>query len=287
MKLKDFLNDELSISPGSVKLSIKSQLEKYRDKYDALISDTSKKIKTDTYRVNPGGRVIVHFKIPSQSLTNFYYDVLLELTPVDKASSFEDCEIRLFSNSPSFVFGGYAYVFYHLDPDMKQRKSAKQLGMMIDMFKHKIPRDRLLMPGTEKKLGKEAVTEEPVIRNPMGIPIPDSSIYFAIFHMIDNMDYRRTMDNHNNVSEKQVIDSVSGFEHLMVLRRRETQKEQKEHERKNTRDQALVKKPAATTHRSGSTVRVKSPSSPIRVSGSGNRTPKTNSNRTGGVNRIG
>lgn len=286
MKLKEFLKDDLSISPGSVKLSIKSQREKYREKYDALVSDASKKFHSDSYRVSPGGRVIVHIKVPSQSLHNFHYDVLFELTPTDHASQFEECDFKLFSNSPSFVYGGYAYVFYHLDTNPNKTGSKKHVGMMIDAFKHKIPRDRLLMPSSEKKLGKDAVSEEPVIRNPMGIPIPDSSTYFAIFYLTEELRFDQVMSNHNNRTERQIFDNVSDFDHLMVLRKRQLQKERHEADKIKKKEARKVSE-KLNASRIGSATNPKFFSAPTQISGRGITRPRTSRGKTGGVNRIG
>lgn len=279
MKLSVFLEDELSIAPGSLKLSIKSQLEKYRDKYDALIA--KKKIHTDVYKVMPSGKIIAWFKIPSQSLDKFYYDVLLELTPSDGAKKFEDCEVKFFSNSPSFVYGGYAYIFHHLDSDPRAPDGK---GMMIDMYRSKVPRDNLLIPRSESKLGEEAVTEEPVVRNRLGIPMPDFSIYCAIFHMIDNMSFRSVLRTRNYRTVNQMVSTVRSFDQLMLERKREENREKQTKERKHRQEvkevKEVVKKHAAGSMKSAN--RVQSAKSTSRA-----KSTATNRGRSGGVNRIG
>lgn len=276
MKLGVFLEDELSISPGSVKLSIKSQLEKYRDKYDILTK--TKKIPVEIYRIMPSKKVIVWFKIPSQSLKNFHYDVMLQLEPTNDASTFEECDVKFFSNSPSFVYGGYAYIFYHLDAD--PREPGK--GMMIDQFRQKIPRDNLLIPKTAESLGKDAVSEEPVIRNRLGIPMPDFSIYCAIFYMLDNMSFRQVFDTRNYRTVNQLLTSIKSFDVLMLERKRMADKERKAKAKEN-RDNDKAVRSAVRAHSAGTAV--KSPrgvSSIKRIN-----KPKSNRGKTGGVNKIG
>ena len=150
MKLSVFLEDELSITKGSIKLNIKSQLEKYREKYEALIA--KKKLVVDYYRIMPSKTAIIWVKVPSQSLDKFYYDVLIQLTPVDGAAKFEDCEVKFFSNSPSFVYGGYAYIFYHMDSD-PNAPDGKALNLMpegahifIVFYRHFSQHQRFLFP---------------------------------------------------------------------------------------------------------------------------------------------
>lgn len=283
MKLSVFLEDELSISPGSVKLSIKSQLEKYREKYDALLKK-NKRFHVDTYKVMPSKKVLVWIKVPSQSLDKFYYDVLLELDPADNAKSFEDCEIKFFSNSPSFVYGGYAYIFYHLDSDPT---STGQKGMMVDMYKMKIPRDNLLIPGSARKLGEEAVTEEPVVRNRLGIPMPDFSVYSAIFYLLDEMNYRVVMNTRNYRTTTQIITSVKSFNQLMIERKQEERREKAAKERKQKSEQKTVDK-LVRMHSAGTATRVQSAKSPTRAKTSASaKSTKSNRGRSGGVNKIG
>lgn len=246
MKIKQFLEDDLQTRPGSVKISMKSQIDKFHEKYEALKS--SKQIRSTLYRVNPGNRVFVHIKVPSQSLKHFYYDVLFELIGTDKTKRLEDCDVKLFSNSPSFVYGGYAYLFYHMSSDPKDVKT--NTGMMIDIFRNKIPSDHILISGTEKKLGKDAVHSEPVIRNPMGIPLPDFSIYCGFFHMIETYRYDTVMMNRNTIHVSRLIKDIIDFDHLMIERKRvlHSEKEQQrlEREREEQENEKELKKAIRT-----------------------------------------
>lgn len=283
MRLSKFLQDTISFSSGSVKIPLKSQIDTYREKYEALIKD--KQIRHDIYRIMPGNRFIVHIKIPSSSLEQFYYDVLLELTPTDRSPSLEDCEVQFFSNSPSFVYGGYAYLFYHMDINGENRKNSKAKGMMIDIFRTKIPRENLLVPGSASKLGKEAVGTEPEVRNPMGIAIPDSSIYYAIFHLLDEVSYNEVFGSRKTLTERQLFHSISDFDHLMVERKRTANKEKAAEARKRRQENEqldkLLRKPSRLS------TGIQKPKSPTRITAKGLNKPRTNSGKQGGVNRIG
>lgn len=227
MKLKRFLQDTFSPSKGSVKLNTKGIIEDYRERYDQLIA-SGKKFQHDAYTTTKG-RVIVHIKVPSETIDGkFFYDVLFELTAEKSAVDFRDCNIKVFSNCPSFVYS-VAYVFAHWNPD---DDSGKKPGMMIDSLRGKLPRERMLIPGTEKALGREPVHDKPVVRNPMGIPLFDKSLYFAVFHMLDEMNFNQTMHNHNNVSMSRVIASVASFDSLMAQRKRLEAKQKRDKEKK-------------------------------------------------------
>ena len=258
MKIRQFLEDELQTKPGSVKISMQSQIDKFHEKYELLKS--SKQIRSTLYRVNPGNRVFIHVKVPSQSLKQFYYDVLFELIGNDKTKRLEDCDIKLFSNSPSFVYGGYAYLFYHMSSDPNDTKS--NTGMMIDIFRNKIPADHILISGTEKKLGKDAVHNEPVVRNPMGIPLPDFSIYCGFFHLIETYRYDTVMQNRNTIHVSRLIKDILDFDHLMIERKRvlhaEKEKKRLEEEREKQENEKQLKRSMRTSSRQNGMTKMQS-----------------------------
>lgn len=268
MLLKHFLVDELQITKGAVKMPIKSLIETYRERYEEMAKDRSKPFQHTTYRTVPGNRLLAHVKVPSRSLPKFYYDVLLELTPTDKAADFGDCHVKIFSNSPSFVYT-YAYVFYHLDVGDKSpaAKRKSRTGMIIDTFTNKIPRDRLLMPGTEKKLGSKVLDNEPSTRNPLGLPYLDSSIYLAIFYLQDVTTLPQVMGEKNYRTEAQILSSVMDFDRLMAARKREANRVKTTAERKRRSDEAAVRKVEKATRRAGTNlIKPKAPMQPVKAS---------------------
>lgn len=225
MKIREFLKDELAVKPGSVKIPIKSMVDQYRERYEALRKE--KRFMHEVYRIMPGDRIIVHVKVPSESLKSFYYDVLLEL---DKGAigvtKIDDCDVHIFSNCPSFVYR-YAYVFYHLDLNTdNSAKKKKKNGMLIDMFTSKIPKDRLLIDGSEDKYGGEVLNNEPVIRNSLGLPLFDKSLYYAIFYL-QTVPIVTIFSTRRTITEKRLFDSISSFDYLMALRKQEENREKR------------------------------------------------------------
>lgn len=232
MKLKEFLKDTLQVSKGAMKIETKGIIEDYRERYDVLRKDKSKPFRHDVYTMTPGNRIAVHIKVPSETVDKFYYDVLLELSAEKSAVDFGDCDVKVFSNCPSFVYS-VAYVFAHWNPDTgKVERGGK--GMMIDMLKGKLPRDRMLIPGLENKLGRDPVHDAPVTRNPMGLPMFDKSIYFAVFYLMDDVSFASVMNNHRFRTTRQVFDNVAFFDQLMRERKR-LENRQKEAKAKATR----------------------------------------------------
>ena len=187
MKLKRFMSDTLSFGKGAVKIPSAELIEEFKHKYD-ILADKGLKFKISVYRLIPSNTIVVHTKVPSETVHGFYYDVLLELTS-NGAKDFEECDIKIFSNCPSFVYT-YAYVFYHLEDD-----EAKTKGIIIDQYEKKIPRENLIITGASKKLTEEILHGRPVVRNPYGLPLFDKSVYYAIFNMVDKLDFNSTINN--------------------------------------------------------------------------------------------
>ena len=235
MKLQAFLSDEFSVQKGAVKISTGETIKKYHDRYELLCSRAE--FKHQIYTVPPG-RHIVHVKVPSETVDNFYYDVCLEFSGEDPSTDLMNCDVKVFSNSPSFVYS-YAYVFAHWVPE--GRPATGRDSMMIDRLRGKMP----------------------VVRNPLGIPLFDKSIYFAVFYLLDkDITWADILSVHNNIRVQVLAVNVVDFDKLMNERKRlanrqkemkkrdaETQKkaQEKEERGKVKKDKQLLKVPKILT----------------------------------------
>ena len=266
MLLKEFMLDNVSVGKGSIKIPMKGFIEEMRERYDEMSKNNEKPFLYAVYKVTPGDRLVVHVKIPSRSLhTKFYYDVLLELEPTKNAVTIEDCHVKIFSDSPSFVYS-YAYVFYHLDPEGKQidpRKGRKGAGLLINKLQGKIPADRLLMPAAEKKLGDEVLKNPPVVRNPHNLPLFDSSIYLAIIYLEDVTTLPDIQRQSKRITEQQLMSSIPTFDQLMEQRKKIAQTEANKRKREREREQAVFKEHEAKLRKLNSTHNILKPKAPI------------------------
>lgn len=260
MKLKEFLSDNLPLGKGSVKIPIEGYITNYRKRYNKLKDE--KEFKFEAYRTGLHGRVFAHVKVPSETLEKFYYDVLIEVDSSPTAITLRDCDVKFFSNCPSFVYT-YAYVLYHTgtqeEPKVGKKKNSS--GLMIDILKGKIPKDRLLVPGTEEKLGDDVLGNPPQSRNPHMIAMLDKSIYYAIFYLLEEVPLRYIINTRRFRSESQIIDSVEDFDTLMLKRKREERREKA----KKSADKS--KQPEVKVVKRGNTmqaVRVTKPNAPTK-----------------------
>ena len=215
MKLKEFISDSMSIGKGSVKYPIGMFVKKHRDDYNKFKSKGAN-FTHQVYSVSPGDRRMVHVKVPSETVKDFYYDVVFEMTPDSNSVNIADCDVKVFSNCPSFVYTS-AYVFAHWDPDLG-KVSNKGKGMMIDAFKRKLPRDRMLIPGLESKLGDQPIHDKPETRNPLGAPLFDKSLYYATFYVMENVPLTAITDKIPTTTSIKVYNSIADFDQLMTAR---------------------------------------------------------------------
>lgn len=131
----------------------------YTQKFDALYMREAGKIDRTLYFDKVHDIYYAHIKIPSETLENFYYDVVIKFSTKDNGirtnSILKDYDVQFFSNDPAFIYT-YLYVF-------------NKLGMIVDDLKQKCPRTSLTMRPSE--------------RNAYEVPGYVKSIYFAYILM--------------------------------------------------------------------------------------------------------
>ena len=133
--------------------------ELYTNKFDMIYMREAGKIDRTLYFDNAHDNYIVHFKIPSETVKGFYYDVVIRFFTNDPAqhtsSTLKGYDVQFFSNDPAFVYT-YMYVF-------------RTHGMLIEDLKGKCP--------------KASLTDAPIERNAYQVPGYVKSIYFAYILM--------------------------------------------------------------------------------------------------------
>lgn len=129
----------------------------YQSKFDNIMVRENGKI---TYHLFYGDNGIywAYFKVPSEVVHNFYYDVIFKFTPTKSGAILDDLfryNVKFFSNDPNFVFT-FAYVF-------------KQNDLFIDEL--------------ASKMGKEPLTQKPDEKNPTEQISYEKDLYFAYLIM--------------------------------------------------------------------------------------------------------
>lgn len=153
--------DEYIKNPMGTKTAVFTQREALRsvyvDKFDKVLLREMGNIEHKLFKKDD--EYIAYFKIPSEKIAKFYYDVIIEFIPSSIVSKVKTTisgyNIKVFSNDPAFIFT-YAYVF-------------NKNNMIIDDLKDKI--------------GKTALEEKPNIKNPKQVIGYVKSLYFAYLYM--------------------------------------------------------------------------------------------------------
>lgn len=124
MTLGEYINN-----PMGVKNSVFSHREIYRSMYaeklDKLYLRENGNIAFTVYKKSTK-EYLIHFKIPSESAEQVYYDTVLQFiapgTEQELEDTIENYTVKFFSNDPSFVFT-FAYAFMKKDLFIKDLKT--------------------------------------------------------------------------------------------------------------------------------------------------------------------
>ena len=169
--IKEFLNNPAG--KGATVLNISAVKDKFTERYNSIVSD----IDYSIYIVKKDVYFLVN--IPS-SVKGIKYDILVKFEPTSKSTgkSLSDMSMKIFSNSPSFLYT-YAHAY-----DVQ--------GLFIKECK--------------RKLSSQMLTDIAKSKNPYGILSYDFSV-FAALHFIVSNDYL-SMDVINQYGQKTVKSEV-------------------------------------------------------------------------------
>ena len=105
----------------------------YKGKFDAILLRENGRIQYELYKSNyANDQHYVYIKVPSESVSGFYYDTVIEFTApnneIKNSTSLKDYNVRFYSNDPAFVYT-FAYSFnknglFFKDLEPKMSKQA-------------------------------------------------------------------------------------------------------------------------------------------------------------------
>lgn len=154
-----------------------------RQRFSYLYKNSRRQFKLEVYKHSD--LYYFYFKIPSEEIHDYglNYDVIIEFSPPnEKVALTHDLNkynIRFISNSPNFMFT-YGYLYN---------------------------KEKLLISWLSHKLGKKALTEEPVVRNPQQEFGFEKSVYFALLYLeLNPKEMKRpsylSVENRNLITQK-------------------------------------------------------------------------------------
>lgn len=155
MTFRDYINN-----PMGRKNAVISNREMYRvyytGKYNKLMVRENGKIDYSLYKHKD--TYYIHLKIPSETVKEFYYDVVIMFYPKDKvtiAKSLEDYNVKFFSNDPSFTY----------------------------TFAHAFVTNKVFIEDLKSKMSPLAIKKEAKEKNPKNEVGYVKTIYFAYLFM--------------------------------------------------------------------------------------------------------
>ena len=160
MTLEQYILNPMGKNNAVMNASTREIMRKtYIHKFDNLLLRESGYIKYTTYYDKKNNNYWIHVKVPSETVKNFYYDVVFKFSSTEKTALFgEDlfkCNVKFYSNDPAFVYT-YAHVF------SKNGLFIKELG---------------------SKMCKQALKREAKEKNPNNVVGYVKTIYFAYLLM--------------------------------------------------------------------------------------------------------
>lgn len=156
--------DQYIQNPMGIKNAVFSGRDMYRKMYTEKWNDIKlRENGSIMYRLyTTDDDFIVHFKIPSEVVSKFYYDVIIRFFPptgtgqdVRLLRTLNDYEIQFWSNDPSFVY----------------------------TFAHAFAKNKLLFRDLDKQMVNAALKQKAEERNPQDQVGYVKSIYFAYLEM--------------------------------------------------------------------------------------------------------
>ena len=251
--------DDYISNPMGRKNAVMSNREMYRNMYaeklDKILIRENGKIDYTLY--TDKDRYLIHFKIPSEVIPNFYYDTVVEFVPngpKSMATTIKDYDVKFYSNDPSFVYT-FAHAF-----------------IKNDIF------IRDLLPRMSKEAVKKVATE----KNPSNEVGYVKSIYFAYILMVRNslFDKLKFKAFGQKYNRKRLLENITHAEEKIESRKKAEEDLNKGKREKNKHDKEIREKDRKTLM--GDNVVTHTPTiSKTKVVGSVSRT-----NTVGKVNKI-
>lgn len=185
----------------------------YTEKFNKVFLREAGKINYTLYIDKKKDQYVIHLKIPSETVKEFYYDAVILFYTNDAAKrtspSLQDYYVKFFSNDPAFVFT-YLHVFL-------------KNGLFIEDLK--------------PKSSKLAIKKEPKEKNPFGVPGYSKILYFAfLFMKSKNLFYKQSYANGVVYTPKKLLDAVEHTDTKIASRQEAGEKQAKEIAREKRRE---------------------------------------------------
>ena len=176
MTFEQYIQNPMGVK-SAVLTNRKMYQNMYEQKWDAIRVRENGTIIYKLYKVKDKEDYYIHFKIPSEVVPKFYYDVIIRFYLVPGKSSNKgeptliNYESQFYSNDPSFVY----------------------------TFAHAFKENNLLIKDLEPKMSKLALKTKAEMRNPHDDIGYVKALYFAYLEMKKDRLFNKVIWNNNSV----------------------------------------------------------------------------------------
>lgn len=151
-------------NPAGIKNAVFTNKQVYADLYktklDKILVRETGKIQYELYEDKKKGEYFVYMKIPSEPISNFYYDVVIQfytnIADVSYAGNLKKYFVKFYSNDPAFVY----------------------------TFAHAMAANKMFITDLSEKMSKKPLKTTGTQRNPKDEIGYVKSLYFAYLTMI-------------------------------------------------------------------------------------------------------
>lgn len=212
----------------------------YKSKFDKVLLREQGNIKYKVYHAKDSNdSYYIHMKIPSEVISNFYYDVVIRLFTTENkkksSSKLREYAVQFYSNDPAFVYT-FAYSF---------------------------AKNKLFINDLSSKMSKHALKNAAKVRNPKNEVWYVKSLYFAYLAMEKYNLFSRAVLDHNcaKYDAKKLLNNIVHADTKVADRQREQENLQKElskRKKSDRRDDKLQSKktPISNITKTATTSRV-------------------------------
>ena len=184
-------------NPAGGKSAVMTHRDMYKDlytsKFDKLLLREGNKFNYVCYKNKLGTEFVIHIKVPSEVVPNFYYDVVVAFSTKNPAlitdTNLNKYDVQFYTNSPDFVYTHcHAYV-----------------------------KAKLFFKPLEKRMNKLSLTKVAVERNPKDDVGYVKSIFFAYLIMKYHKLFAKVEYN-NTYSDGLIVDTVRDADSVVAAR---------------------------------------------------------------------
>jgi len=175
----------------------------YKRKFDILMVREQNHVAYKIYKADDTvDAYYIHFKIPSEVVPNFYYDVVIRLFTTENVkknqANLRNYAVNFYSNDPAFVY----------------------------TFAHAFKKNKLFIPDLEPKMSKRALRENADVRNPKNNVWYVKSLFFAYLAMEKYNLFSRSMLNQNSskYNKKELLKNITDADTKVAARQFEESK---------------------------------------------------------------